>query len=60
MRLVSLQIQAEFAPADKARIRLRRPLAFLDGMTPLAAAQTEHGAEAVRQLLASLSRGAAA
>jgi putative toxin-antitoxin system antitoxin component (TIGR02293 family) len=62
IRLVSLQIQAEFAleGKEKARIWLRRPLPLLDGMTPLAAAQTEHGAEAVRQILGSLSRGVAA
>jgi putative toxin-antitoxin system antitoxin component (TIGR02293 family) len=62
IRLMSLQIQAEFALEDKekARIWLRQPLALLDGMTPLEAAQTEHGAEAVRQILGSLSWGAVA
>lgn len=61
IRLLSLQIQAELALEDKekARIWLRRPLAILDGMTPLAAAQSEHGAEVVREMLGNLSWGAA-
>jgi putative toxin-antitoxin system antitoxin component (TIGR02293 family) len=59
IRLLSLQIQAELALEDKekARIWLRRPLSILDGMTPLEAAQTEHGAEVVREMLGNLSWG---
>jgi putative toxin-antitoxin system antitoxin component (TIGR02293 family) len=61
IRLLSLQIQAELAleGKEKARIWLRRPLAILDGMTPLAAAQSEHGAETVREMLGNLSWGGA-
>jgi putative toxin-antitoxin system antitoxin component (TIGR02293 family) len=61
IRLLSLQIQAELALEDKekARIWLRRPLSILDGMMPIEAAQTEHGAEVVREMLGNLSWGGA-
>ncbi|HLI12582.1 MAG TPA: MbcA/ParS/Xre antitoxin family protein [Alphaproteobacteria bacterium] len=57
-----IQIQAElvFEDAEKARTWLRKPLWILDGMTPLAAAQSEHGAELVREMLVNLAWGGAA
>lgn len=62
LRLLSIQIQAELALEDKekARIWLRKPIGLLDGMTPLEAAQNEHGAEVVRGMLTTLAWGAAA
>lgn len=62
LRLLSIQIQAELALEDKekARIWLRKPIGLLDGMTPLEAAQNEHGAEVVREMLTSLAWGGAA
>lgn len=62
IRLLSVQLQAELALEDKekARVWLRKPIRILDGMTPLEAAQTEHGAEVVREMLGSLAWGAAA
>ena len=62
IRLVSIEIQAELALEDKEKARrwLRKPIRILDGMTPLEAAQTEHGAEVVREMLGSMSWGAAA
>ncbi len=62
LRLLSIQLQAELALEDKekARIWLRKPLRLLDGMTPLEAAQNEHGAEVVREMLTNLAWGAAA
>jgi putative toxin-antitoxin system antitoxin component (TIGR02293 family) len=62
IRLVSIEIQAELALEDreKARRWLRKPIRLLDGMTPLEAAQTEHGAEVVREMLGGMSWGAAA
>lgn len=62
IRLLSVQIQAEITLEDreKARIWLRKPIRILDGMTPLEAAQTEHGAEVVREMLSTLAWGAAA
>ncbi|HJU16211.1 MAG TPA: antitoxin Xre-like helix-turn-helix domain-containing protein [Stellaceae bacterium] len=62
IRLLGLQIQAEFALEDaaKAWIWLRRPLAILDGKAPLEAAQSEHGAEVVREMLGNLTWGTAA
>lgn len=62
IRLLSIQLQAELALEDreKARVWLRKPIRILDGMTPLEAAQTEHGAEVVREMLGSLAWGAAA
>lgn len=62
IRLLSIQVQAELAFEDeeKARIWLRKPIGLLDGMTPLEAAQNEHGAEVVREMLTGLVWGAAA
>jgi putative toxin-antitoxin system antitoxin component (TIGR02293 family) len=62
LRLLSIQIQAEMALEDKekAQIWLRKPIRLLDGMTPLEAAQNEHGAEVVRDVLTNLAWGAAA
>jgi putative toxin-antitoxin system antitoxin component (TIGR02293 family) len=62
LRLLSIQIQAELALEDKekARIWLRKPIGLLDGMTPLEAAQNEHGAEVVREMLTNLAWGGAA
>lgn len=62
IRLLSIQVQAELAFEDeeKARIWLRKPIGLLDGMTPLEAAQNEHGAEVVREMLTGLAWGAAA
>lgn len=62
IRLLSIQLQAEMALEDKekARVWLRKPIRVLDGMTPLEAAQTEHGAEVVREMLGALAWGAAA
>ncbi len=62
LRLLSIQIQAELALEDKEKARtwLRKPIGLLDGMTPLEAAQNEHGAEVVRGMLTNLAWGGAA
>jgi putative toxin-antitoxin system antitoxin component (TIGR02293 family) len=62
IRLVSIQLQAEIAleSKEKAKVWLRKPLSMLDGATPLEAAQTEHGAEVVREMLGGMAWGAAA
>jgi putative toxin-antitoxin system antitoxin component (TIGR02293 family) len=62
VRLLRIQTLAEdaFANADKAHRWLRRPLAELDGETPLDLAQTEAGARLVETLLAKIAWGAAA
>jgi putative toxin-antitoxin system antitoxin component (TIGR02293 family) len=62
IRLLSIEIQAELVLEDKEKARrwLRKPIRILDGMTPLEAAQTEHGAEVVREMLGSMAWGAVA
>ena len=61
-KLLRIQIIAEetFGNADKARTWLRRPLAELNGKTPLDLAQTEAGARVVELILAKITWGAAA
>lgn len=62
LRLLSIEIQAEVALEDKEKawLWLRKPIRLLDGMTPLEAAQNEHGAEVVRGMLVNLAWGGAA
>jgi len=62
LRLLSIKLQAELTleGKEKARIWLRKSIGLLDGMTPLEAAQNEHGAEVVREMLTNLAGGGAA
>jgi putative toxin-antitoxin system antitoxin component (TIGR02293 family) len=62
VRLLRIQTVAEdtFGSADKAHRWLRRPLAELDGETPLDIAQTEAGARVIETILAKIAWGAAA
>lgn len=62
VRLLRVQTMAEdtFGQVEKANAWLRRPLAELDGETPLALAQTEAGARVVETILAKIAWGAAA
>lgn len=62
VRLLRIQTMAEdtFGEVGKANAWLRRPLAALDGETPLALAQTEAGARVVETILARIAWGAAA
>jgi putative toxin-antitoxin system antitoxin component (TIGR02293 family) len=59
LRLLSIEIQAEVALESKERawLWLRKPIGLLDGVTPLQAAQNEHGAEVVREMLVNLAWG---
>jgi putative toxin-antitoxin system antitoxin component (TIGR02293 family) len=61
-KLLRIQTIAEetFGNANKARKWLRRPLAELNGETPLDLAQTEAGARVVESILAKIAWGAAA
>ena len=62
VRLLRMQTLAEetFGDKDKASAWLRRPLAELDGETPLDIAQTEAGARVIETILAKIAWGAAA
>ncbi len=62
VRLLRLQTMAEdtFGQVDKANLWLRRPLAALDGGTPLGLAQTEAGARVVETILAKIAWSAVA
>ncbi|MBV8472753.1 MAG: DUF2384 domain-containing protein [Hyphomicrobiales bacterium] len=62
VRLLRIQTLAEetFANQDKANAWLRRPLAELDGETPLDIAETEAGARVIETILAKIAWGAAA
>jgi putative toxin-antitoxin system antitoxin component (TIGR02293 family) len=62
VRLLRIQTVAEdtFASKEKANIWLRRPLAELNGETPLDIAQTEAGARVIETVLAKIAWGGAA
>jgi putative toxin-antitoxin system antitoxin component (TIGR02293 family) len=62
VRLLRVQTVAEeaFGGTEKAHRWLRRPLAELDGETPLDIAQTEAGARVIETILAKIAWGAAA
>jgi putative toxin-antitoxin system antitoxin component (TIGR02293 family) len=62
VRLLRIQTIAEetFGSKEKAGIWLRRPLAELDGETPLEIVQTETGARLIETILAKIAWGAAA
>ncbi|WBU28342.1 DUF2384 domain-containing protein [Rhodopseudomonas palustris] len=62
VRLLRIQSLAEdtFGGADKASLWLRRPLAELNGETPLTVAQTEAGARLIEMVLGKIAWGAAA
>lgn len=59
--LLRVQAVAEhtFANRDKANAWLKRPLAELNGETPLHMAQTEVGARVIENILAKIAWGAA-
>jgi putative toxin-antitoxin system antitoxin component (TIGR02293 family) len=61
VRLLRIQSLAEDTfGVDKASLWLRRPLAELNGETPLTVAQTEAGARLIEMLLGKIAWGAAA
>lgn len=62
VRLLRIQSLAEdtFGGVDKASLWLRRPLAELNGETPLTVAQTEAGARLIEMVLGKIAWGAAA
>jgi putative toxin-antitoxin system antitoxin component (TIGR02293 family) len=62
VRLLRIQTVAEetFGSQEKASRWLRRPLAELNGETPLDIAQTEAGARVIETILAKIAWGAAA
>jgi putative toxin-antitoxin system antitoxin component (TIGR02293 family) len=62
VRLLRVQTVAEdtFGSTEKAHRWLRRPLAELDGETPLDIAQTEAGTRVIETILAKIAWGAAA
>lgn len=62
VRLLRIQTLAEdtFGDHGKASRWLRRPLAMLDGETPLDVAGTEAGARVIETMLAKIAWGAAA
>lgn len=60
VRLLRTQTLAEDVFGDKAGVWLRRPLAELNGETPLDIAQTETGARVIETILAKVMWGAAA
>jgi putative toxin-antitoxin system antitoxin component (TIGR02293 family) len=62
VRLLRTQTLAEdtFGAKEKANIWLRRPLAELNGETPLDVAQTEAGARVIETILGKIAWGAAA
>ncbi len=62
VRLLRIQTVAEetFGSQKKASRWLRRPLAELNGETPLDIAQTEAGARVIETILAKIAWGAAA
>ncbi|NEW89075.1 DUF2384 domain-containing protein [Rhodopseudomonas sp. WA056] len=60
VRLLRIQSLAEDTfGADKASLWLRRPLAELNGETPLTVAQTEAGARLIEMVLGKIAWGAA-
>ena len=62
VRLLRIQSLAEetFEDVAKANTWLRRPLAALNGETPLDVAETETGARVIETILAKIAWGAAA
>ena len=62
VRLLRIQTIAEdtFGSQEKANTWLRRPLAELNGETPLDVARTEAGARFIETILAKIAWGAAA
>lgn len=61
VRLLRIQSIAEDTfGVDKASLWLRRPLAELNGETPLTVAQTEAGARLIEMVLGKIAWGAAA
>lgn len=61
VRLLRIQSLAEDTfGMDKASLWLRRPLAELNGETPLTVAQTEAGARLIEMVLGKIAWGAAA
>ncbi|QLH72192.1 antitoxin Xre/MbcA/ParS toxin-binding domain-containing protein [Rhodopseudomonas palustris] len=61
VRLLRIQSLAEDTfDVDKASLWLRRPLAELNGETPLTVAQTEAGARLIEMVLGKIAWGAAA
>ena len=60
VRLLRTQTLAEDVFGSKASVWLRRPLAELNGETPLEIAQTEAGARVIETILAKIVWGAAA
>jgi putative toxin-antitoxin system antitoxin component (TIGR02293 family) len=61
VRLLRIQSLAEDTfGLDKASLWLRRPLAELNGETPLTVAQTEAGARLIEMVLGKIAWGAAA
>ena len=62
VRLIRIQTLAEntFEDREKAGRWLRKPLAELDGLTPLDVAQTEAGARLIETILGKIAWGAAA
>ncbi|AVT82083.1 antitoxin Xre-like helix-turn-helix domain-containing protein [Rhodopseudomonas palustris] len=61
VRLLRIQSLAEDTfDVDKASLWLRRPLAELNGETPLTIAQTEAGARLIEMVLGKIAWGAAA
>lgn len=61
VRLLRIQSLAEDTfGVDKASLWLRRPLAELNGETPLTVAQTEAGARLIEMVLGKIAWGAAA
>ena len=62
VRLLRIQTIAEdtFGSKEKANTWLRRPLAELNGETPLDVARTEAGARFIETILAKIAWGAAA
>lgn len=61
VRLLRIQSLAEDTfGVDKASLWLRRPLAELNGDTPLTVAQTEAGARLIEMVLGKIAWGAAA
>jgi len=60
MRRKKSRVRRPRLQSDKASAWLRRPLAELNGETPLDVAQTEAGARVIATILAKIAWGAAA
>ncbi|HEX4077846.1 MAG TPA: antitoxin Xre/MbcA/ParS toxin-binding domain-containing protein [Rhizomicrobium sp.] len=62
VRLLRIQTNAEetFGSKEKANIWLRRPLAELNGESPIDIVRTESGARVIETMLAKIAWGAAA